>query len=424
MFNFINTSIRNKLLMITGMGTALITTVIIWGAYSFLQNEQAFIASMSVYIDSNQELAVLANGFKESASNVLEITSVAFLVAILISLVAFLYTVNQNIVLPASRLMEDLETMASGDFCGEIRVTSADEIGRVASSAAKLQHEMSDIVENINQSVFKLSQSAEEMAHVTDQSSQALMQQRSETDQVATAMNQMTATVHEVSQNAHLASDSANQANNEVNTGQAVVHEAINAVSKLVQQIEQAGDVIHEVENNSEQIGSILDVIRGIAEQTNLLALNAAIEAARAGEQGRGFAVVADEVRTLASRTQSSTEEIQGMIEKLQSGAVQAVDAMNQSRSQADITRDTAAKAGEVLSSITQSVNSINDMNTLIASAAEEQNAVSEEINGNIVSIHQSAELTSESAAQAAAAGDSLREVAEDLKHIISRLKV
>lgn len=145
-----------------------------------------------------------------------------------------------------------------------------------------------------------------------------------ETDQVATAMNEMTATVHEVAQNAQLAADSASQANAEVGTGQSVVNDSISAISKLVQQVEQAADVIHELENDSIEIGSVLDVIRSIAEQTNLLALNAAIEAARAGEQGRGFAVVADEVRVLAQRTQTSTQEIQTMIEKLQAGAQQA----------------------------------------------------------------------------------------------------
>jgi methyl-accepting chemotaxis protein len=345
-------------------------------------------------------------------------------IAVLVSFALFLIMVQKNIVGPAHQLMADLKRMAEGDFTGDVSVTSIDEIGQVAESARILHQDIGNIVQSINSSVYSLSTSAEEMAHVTEQSNQAMMQQKSETDQVATAMNEMTATVHEVAQNAQLAADSANQANAEVSTGQSVVNESISAVSKLVQQIEQAGDVIHVLENDSEQIGTVLDVIRGIAEQTNLLALNAAIEAARAGEQGRGFAVVADEVRTLASRTQSSTEEIQKMIEKLQGGAQQAVDAMNQSRSQADVTRDTAAKAGDVLKSITQSVSSINDMNTLIASAAEEQNAVSEEINRNIVSIHQSAEITSGSTARSAEAGEVLRNIAEDLKHVISRLKV
>lgn len=346
------------------------------------------------------------------------------IVALGVSLVLILIMIQRNIIAPAKRLVADLGSMAEGDFTRHISKTSIDELGQVAGSAKKLQEDIGKIVQHINESVFKLSASAEEMAHVTERSNQSMIQQRHETDQVATAMNEMTATVHEVAQNAQLAADSANQANAEVTTGQGVVNEAIRNIASLVQKVEQASDVIQNVENHSVEIGSVLDVIRSIAEQTNLLALNAAIEAARAGEQGRGFAVVADEVRVLAQRTQKSTEEIQQMIQKLQAGAQEAVESMNQSRSQADVTRDTAAKAGQVLTSITRSVSSINDMNTLIASSAEEQNSVAEEINRNIVNISQVAETTAESAVQTANASEDLRNVAEELKHVISMLKV
>jgi len=348
----------------------------------------------------------------ERAANSLKLTIILLAVSVAVSFVLFLWMIQQNIIHPAQTLVRDFNRMADGDFSGAIAVNSSDEIGQIAESAGRMQGDISDMVQRINQSVYSLSTSAEEMSHVSDQANQAMMAQRQETDQVATAMNQMTATVHEVAQNAQLAAGSASQANAEVGTGQGVVNDAISAIGSLVQKVEQASDVIHNLESDSVEIGSVLDVIRSIAEQTNLLALNAAIEAARAGEQGRGFAVVADEVRTLASRTQESTEEIQKMIERLQAG------------SQADVTRDTAAKAGEVLTEITSSVTNINDMNALIASAAEEQNAVAEEVNRNVVNISQASETTAESVASTAKSSEDLRNIAEELKHVVSRIKM
>jgi len=361
---------------------------------------------------------------KEDATSSMQLTWLLLVIAIIVSFIIFMVMVQKNIVKPAQNLVRDISRMAEGDFSGQISVHSADEIGQIADAAERMKIDISDMVQRINQSVYTLSTSAEEMSHVSDQANQAMMGQRQETDQVATAMNQMTATVHEVAQNAQLAADSASQASSEVSTGQGVVNDAIRAIASLVQKVEQASDVIHNLESDSVEIGSVLDVIRSIAEQTNLLALNAAIEAARAGEQGRGFAVVADEVRVLAQRTQTSTEEIQKMIERLQSGSHEAVEAMNQSRSQADVTRDTAAEAGKVLTAITSSVTNINDMNALIASAAEEQNAVAEEINRNIVNISQASETTAESVASTARSSEDLRNVAEELKHVVSRLKV
>lgn len=417
-------SLRNKLLLVTGSGTVLVVGAALWGVFSGWVQIQEFMQALQPYTLDNPSLQQLAVSYQQDINLLVKTIVLALVLAIVVSFIVFLIIVRKNIITPANMLVEDLARLADGDFASGIRVHSQDEIGQIAVSADKIKNNIGHLVQRINNSVFTLSASAEEMAHVTDQSNQAMMQQRVETDQVATAMNEMTATVHEVAQNAQLAADSANQAHNEVNTGQGVVNEAIRAIASLVQKVEKAADVIHELENDSVEIGSVLDVIRSIAEQTNLLALNAAIEAARAGEQGRGFAVVADEVRTLAQRTQASTEEIQAMIERLQGGAREAVEAMKQSRSQADTTRDTAARAGEVLSSITAAVTNINDMNTLIASAAEQQNSVAEEINRNIVNISQGSETTAEASAKTARASEDLRNVAEELKHVISNIKV
>ena len=270
---------------------------------AFLGHVEADPGNMLLDIASllNGNIQRLISNADQHASGGMQLTIALLVASLVLSFMFFIIMINKIIIGPAKSVARDLELMAGGDFSQDIITTSSDELGAVADSARKLQNDIGGIVEGINLSVYKLSTSAEEMAHITEQSNQSMRQQRIETDQVATAMTEMTATVHEVSQNAHLAADSANQASEEVRTGQSVVNEAISAISKLVQQVEQASDVIHELEADSVEIGSVLDVIRSIAEQTNLLALNAAIEAARAGEQGRGFAVVADEVQGAGS---------------------------------------------------------------------------------------------------------------------------
>lgn len=205
--------------------------------------------------------------------------------------------------------------------------------------------------------------------------------------------------------------------------GRNVMQHTQKTIEALAQEVENSAQVISRLSEDSTQIGSVLDVIRGIAEQTNLLALNAAIEAARAGEQGRGFAVVADEVRTLASRTQASTLEIQSMIERLQTDASNAVKAMQQGQVQAQQGLSQAAQAENALQTISQSVTRINDMNIQIATAAEEQSSVAEEINRNIVNISQSADATAEGAKQTASAGDELAKLAARLQNLVGQFK-
>ena len=237
-------------------------------------------------------------------------------------------------------------------------------------------------------------------------------------------MNEMTATVQEVASHAAHAAEAATSARDEAQGGQRVVSANIDAIQRLADEVMQTAELINRLAEDSNAIGTVLDVIRGIAEQTNLLALNAAIEAARAGEQGRGFAVVADEVRTLAQRTQESTSEIQDMIERLQAGARNAVEAMEKGRAGAESSVRQAVTAGESLQAINQAVAAISDMNLQIATAAEEQSAVAEEINRNITTINMVADETAVGAEQTAEASQELARLAMNLQRIVSQFRV
>jgi methyl-accepting chemotaxis protein len=280
------------------------------------------------------------------------------------------------------------------------------------------------MITEVTSSTTVMAESSNNLMGITELTSQGVNQQRSQIEQVATAMNEMTATVQEVANHAQQAADSANEADQEAGHGSEVVYETIQSIDSLATEVEHAAGVIRKVESDSVQIGTVLDVIRSIAEQTNLLALNAAIEAARAGEQGRGFAVVADEVRTLASRTQQSTQEIQDMIEQLQTGAREAVTAMSNSQDKAQVTVEHAKSAGQTLEEITRKVATISQMNLQIATAAEQQSSVSEEINQNVVEISRVAEESAGGAKTTAAASGELSELAQQLQGLIAQFRV
>ncbi|VAW83240.1 Methyl-accepting chemotaxis sensor/transducer protein, partial [hydrothermal vent metagenome] len=238
------------------------------------------------------------------------------------------------------------------------------------------------------------------------------------------AMDEMTSTVQEVARNAAEASKAAKNADGDAKSGALVASEAIGGIDSLLGGVNAAAQVIRNLEKESENIGSVLDVIRGIAEQTNLLALNAAIEAARAGEQGRGFAVVADEVRTLASRTQQSTQEIHDMIQRLQDGAVNAVKVMEGAQGQAQNSSDLVEKAAESLAAIAGAVSNINDMNTMIASAAEEQSAVAAEMQANMNNIREVSDRSAEGAQQTAQASEELARLATEQQALMAQFRM
>jgi len=357
--------------------------------------------------------------FEGLRSVVYVVTAIILVLAISLTIV-----VVRSITSPLGMLVSTIDEIEKeSDLTKRIPVAGNDELGNVAAGINRMLEKFQGIINQLASSSGQLATSIAHVSSVTQETANTAQQQQFEVEKVATAMNEMTATVQEVARHASEAANSASQADSEAVGGQRVVDSTIASINNLAQDIEQAGDVINKLEDDSEKIGSVLDVIKGIAEQTNLLALNAAIEAARAGEQGRGFAVVADEVRTLASRTQQSTTEIQEMIGSLQEGARNAVSVMSHSRERASGTVENADKAGSSLSMITNAVNAINDMNTQIASAADEQSSVAEEINQNIVNIQGAAEKTSEGAMATSSSTNELENLANDLNSVVAQFR-
>ncbi|MBN2886969.1 MAG: methyl-accepting chemotaxis protein [Chromatiaceae bacterium] len=333
---------------------------------------------------------------------------------------------SRGIARPLRGVVTALEDIASGegDLTRRLRVEGRDEVAQLATAFNAFVGKIQDLLRQVSAATAQLASAAEELSLTSGETREQVGRQHAEADQVATAMNEMTATVQEVARHANDAAQAARTVKGETDTGTEVVGGAIVSIEALAQEIEAAASVIQRLENDSDNIGKVLDVIRGIAEQTNLLALNAAIEAARAGEQGRGFAVVADEVRTLASRTQDSTKEIQAMIERLQEGANSAVRVMEQGRERSRETVSQATQAGDSLNTIASSMSQITDMNNQIASAAEEQTAVAVEIDRNVANIAQSVESTSRSSAQMASASEALAQLAAELQRLVGQFRL
>ncbi|PNG45030.1 chemotaxis protein [Pseudomonas asplenii] len=334
------------------------------------------------------------------------------------------WAITRQIIIPLNQTLKVAERVAAGDLTHNLVSLRRDELGQLQRSMQSMTQGLRELVGGISDGVTQIASAAEELSAVTEQTSAGVNNQKIETDQVATAMNEMAATVQEVARNAEEASEAAVAADQQAREGDKVVGEAIAQIERLAVEVGHSTEAMGELKRESDKIGSVLDVIKSVAQQTNLLALNAAIEAARAGEAGRGFAVVADEVRSLAQRTQKSTEEIEELIVGLQNGTQQVATIMDNSRTLTDSSVELTRRAGGSLESITRTVSAIQAMNQQIAAAAEQQSAVAEEINRSVLNVRDVSDQTSAASEETAASSVELARLGNHLQMLVGRFKV
>ncbi len=388
------------------------------------ETADALTASMRVLMQLNKTGAANASTQSEEAyDSARYIVQAAIIVAILLTVaLAFLFT--RSVVVPLSKALGLAEDIAAGDLSCDVTDDGQDEPAQLLAALATMRRSLRDTIQQIADSSSQLASASEELHAVTEDSTRGLHQQNNEIEQAATAVNQMTAAVEEVARNAVSTSEASRETDHTARQGQSQVGQTVESIGLLTQDISTTSEEIRRLADNVRNIGQVVTVIRTIAEQTNLLALNAAIEAARAGEQGRGFAVVADEVRALAHRTQQSTGEVEQMIDLIQKETEQAVQAMDTSMQRAGSTLGLAQSAGQALEEITRSIGAINERNLVIASASEQQAQVAREVDRNLVNIRDLSLQSSAGADQTTAASQELSSLAVGLNQLVTRFRL
>jgi methyl-accepting chemotaxis protein len=388
------------------------------------ENSDQMNVVLGKLVDINTSQMNTANAQDTSQYSLAFNMVVGLLVIATVLTMLFAWLLTNSITQPVSEALLVAEAIAEGNLTRQIKAEGSDEIGRLLKAMQKMQEKLRDTLHRISGSATQLASAAEELNAVTDESAKGLAQQNKEIEQAATAVNQMTTAVEEVARNAVSTSDASKSATTSAGDGRELVMETVGAIERMSGDVQSTAQLIGNLANESRDIGKVLDVIRGLADQTNLLALNAAIEAARAGEAGRGFAVVADEVRALAHRTQQSTSEIERMIGSIQGGTEQAVNSMRNSTERAESTLSIAKGAGIALDTINQAISQINERNLVIASAAEEQAQVAREVDRNLVNIRDLSVQSATGASQTSAASTELSRLAVDLNGMVSRFRV
>ncbi|NBF13338.1 HAMP domain-containing protein [Pseudomonas sp. Fl4BN1] len=357
--------------------------------------------------------------YNSAISGIVGVAVVASLLTIVLALL-----LTRSIVTPLNKALNVAQVIAGGDLRQAIEVDGKDEPARLLQALAEMQASLRRTIEQIAGSATQLASASEELSAVTEEASRGVQQQNNEIEQAATAVNQMTAAVEEVARNAVSTSEASQQSTLAAREGRDRVVQTVDAIQTMTHDVQSTSVLIEGLATQGRDIGKVLDVIRAIAEQTNLLALNAAIEAARAGEAGRGFAVVADEVRALAHRTAQSTQEIEKMVAGIQNGTGEAVESMQQSNQRTQSTLELARAAGVALEQIDESINQINERNLVIASASEEQAQVSREVDRNLVNIRDLATQSAAGANQTSAASHELSRLAVDLNAMVARFVI